>query len=310
MACITRCILRWGLISGLALGGATLLIGPDRVGAGFHQLQSKARGAVDQLMDNPTAMRRQLEQLADEYPDRIAEVRGEIAEIDHQVSRLEHDVEISKRVVALTTNDLRELRTLVAQAEAKQTATARTVSFYHAGMRFNIDQAYSEAGRINNVRENYNDRLAQDTHQYQFLSEQKARLTEILDNLEGDFSKYQAQLWQLDRQIDAIERNERLIDLTIRQKATLASYDKFDKIANLHQLEAKLAELRTVQEAQLQALAKSGISDDYFKRAETELGMMSIDDNPFANIFDDVDEEEVEEDDSTQSIAYSHQEAS
>ena len=58
MACITRCILRWGLISGLALGGATLLIGPERVGAGFHQLQSKARGVVDQYMDNPTAMRR------------------------------------------------------------------------------------------------------------------------------------------------------------------------------------------------------------------------------------------------------------
>ena len=311
MACITRCILRWGLISGLALGGATLLIGPERVGAGFHQLQSKARGAVDQFMDNPTAMRRQLEQLADEYPDRIAEVRGEIAEIDHQIGRLVHDVEISKRVVALTTNDLRELKTLVAQAEAKKAATSRTVSFHFDGMRFNIDQAYTEAGRINHVRTTYNDRLAQDNHQYMLLSEQKSRLTEILDNLEGDFSKYQSQLWQLDRQIDAIERNERLIDLTKRQKATLASYNKFDKIANLHQLEAKLAELRTIQEAQLQALAKSGINDDYFKRAEAEMGMMDIDNNPFANIFEDVDEEEVDVDiESTQSIAYRSHEAS
>lgn len=307
MACITRCILRWGLISGLALGGATLLIGPDRVGAGFHQLQSKARGVVDQFMDNPTAMRRQLEQLADEYPDRIAEVRGEIAEIDHQIGRLEHDVEIAKRVVALTTSDLRALKTLVAQAEAKKAATSRNVSFHFDGMRFNIDQAYAEAGRINHVRTTYSDRLAQDNHQYQFLSEQKSRLTEILDNLEGDFSKYQSQLWQLDRQIDAIERNERLIELTKRQKATLASYDKFDKVANLHQLEAKLAELRTIQEAQLQALAKSGINDDYFKRAEAEMGMMDLDDDPFANIFDDVDDEEEVD---TQSIAFSNREAS
>ena len=310
MACITRCILRWGLISGLALGGATLLIGPERVGAGFHQLQSKACGVVDQFMDNPTAMRRQLEQLADEYPDRIAEVRGEIAEINHQIGRLEHDVEISKRVVALTTNDLRELKTLVAQAEAKKAATSRNVSFHFDGMRFNINQAYSEAGRINHVRTTYSDRLAQDNHQYQFLSEQKARLTEILENLEGDFDKYQSQLWQLDRQIDAIERNERLIELTKRQKATLASYDKFDKVANLHQLEAKLAELRTIQEAQLAALAKSGSNDDYIKRAEAEMGMMDLDDDPFANVFDEVDDKEEVEEESTQSIAYSNHEAS
>ena len=116
---------------------------------------------------------------------------------------------------------------------------------------------------------------------------------------------------QLDRQIDAIERNERLIELTKKQHETLASYDKFEKLGNLGQIEAKLAEIRTIQEAQLQTLANMGFKDNYYKRAETELGMMDLDDDPFANIFDDVDEEEVDVDiESTQSIAYRSHEAS
>ncbi|MCH7601569.1 MAG: hypothetical protein IIB54_02270 [Planctomycetes bacterium] len=311
MACITRCILRWGLISGLALGGATLLIGPERVGAGFHQLQSKARGAVDQFMDNPTAMRRQLEQLADEYPDRIAEVGGEIVEVEYQISQIDYDLEISRRVVTMTTDDLKVLKTLVAQAEAKQAVAARQVSFRYDGTRFNINQARAEASRINDLRVSYKDRYAADSQQYEFLAQQKTRLVEILNSLEGDFSKYQSQLWQLDHQIDAIERNERLIELTKKQHETLASYDKFEKLGNLGQIEAKLAEIRTIQEAQLQTLANMGFKDNYYKRAETELGMMDLDDDPFANIFDDVDEEEVDVDiESTQSIAYRSHEAS
>ena len=39
MSCMTRGILRWGLIGGLALGAVTVLVGPDRVAAGLSQLQ-------------------------------------------------------------------------------------------------------------------------------------------------------------------------------------------------------------------------------------------------------------------------------
>src|SRR5262249_5356248 len=75
----------------------------------------------------------------------------------------------------------------------------------------------------------------------------------------------------LDRQIDSIERNERLIDMTKEQQAMLAEYDKFGEVGNLGQLEAKLAELRTVQEAQLEALSKAGIPSDYEQRAKSEI---------------------------------------
>ncbi len=58
MSCVTRCIFRWGLISTLALGGATLLIGPERVTAGLAHVRAKAQSVVDGAMDNPVALRR------------------------------------------------------------------------------------------------------------------------------------------------------------------------------------------------------------------------------------------------------------
>ena len=79
---ITRCIFRWGLISSLALGGATLLIGPERVAAGLAHVRATAQSFVDTATDNPVVLRRQLIALAEEYPQRIAEVRGEIAEVN------------------------------------------------------------------------------------------------------------------------------------------------------------------------------------------------------------------------------------
>ena len=87
MPCVTRCIFRWGLISALTLGGATLLIGPERVAAGLAHVRTKAQSVVDLAVDNPTALRRQLKTLAEKYPERIAKVRGEIAEVTHQLGQ-------------------------------------------------------------------------------------------------------------------------------------------------------------------------------------------------------------------------------
>jgi chromosome segregation ATPase len=272
---------RYGVIGGLALGGVTLLIGPERVATGLAQVRVKAQEVVDSAVDDPIALRRQLEKLADEYPDRIAEVRGEIAEVDHQIAQFERDVEIAGRVVAMTTEDLEELKTLVARAESEFANTARPVAIRYQGVRFDIDEAYSEGRRINNVRGNYDDRLAHDKFQLKFLQEQRGRLTDILSKLETEFGTYETQLWQLDRQIDAIARNERLIELTERQQATLNSYERFGQIDNLKQLEAKLAEISAFQVAQLETLEKRGVEYNYEERARFEVDSDGVERSPF-----------------------------
>ena len=103
---------------------------------------------------------------------------------------------------------------------------------------------------------------------------------------------YQSQLWQLDREIDAIERNDRLIELTERQQATLDSYERFGKVSSLKQLEGELAKIRTIQLAQLEVLEKANIGHDYEDQARHEIDTDNFTlSDPFADAFESDDAE-------------------
>jgi hypothetical protein len=284
MFSMSRSVLRWGLIGAVGLGGLAFLIGPDRIAAGFAQIRSSARSLTDDFVEDPVALKRQLQQLAQRYPERIGEVRGEIAEIERQTVQLDKDREVARRVVAMTTDDLSELRVAIADGEVSA-ATGRTVAIRVSGRSVNIKKAREEARRIATIRKTYQDRFAGDEMQIEFLATQNERLSEILVALEEEHARYEAKLWQLDRQIDAIARNERLIEMTQEQQALLSEYDKFKDVGSLDQLEAKLAELRTVQEAQLQTLAKRGGRSDYENRARDALLDETLDDfDPFEDL--------------------------
>lgn len=276
MFSLSRSVLRWGLIGAVGLGGLVYLVGPGRISAAFDQIKANARSYTDDLIEDPVALRRQLHNLAARYPERIAEVRGELAQIDHERTQMSHDAEVARRVVALTSNDLSELQTAVADAQASPFGS-RVVSIRVSGRVVDLDGAREEAQRISTIRATYQDRLAGDQMQEEFLATQHQRLSEILDTLESEHARYETKLWQLDRQIDAIARNDRLIVMTQEQQALLNEYDKFADVGSLDQLEAKLAELRTIQEAQLQTLAKRGARSDYEDRAQDALRSDRID---------------------------------
>ncbi len=299
---ITRCIFRWGLISTLALGGATLLIGPERVAAGLAHVRATAQSFVDTATDNPAVLRRQLVALAEEYPQRIAAVRGEIAEVNHQITQFDRDTEVAARVVAMTTEDLSELKTLITRAQGVE---GRPVFVRFEGVRFGMNQAYDEARRIQNVRTSYSDRLACNQQQLTVLDQQQARLVEILVKLEDEYGTFETQMWQLDRQIDAIARNARLIAMTEQLHATLAGYDHWGKLDNLKQLQAKMAELQAIQDAQLETLAKGGFRNGYEKRARFELdsGNESTTADPFDELFQETDTD-VETEETADSFAW------
>ena len=72
MGATSRFIIRWGLIGGLAVGGITLLVGPQRVMACLDQLRKEANSVVENLVEDPVALRRQLDNLAKQYPTRLA----------------------------------------------------------------------------------------------------------------------------------------------------------------------------------------------------------------------------------------------
>jgi uncharacterized protein YihD (DUF1040 family) len=252
LAFCTKNLLRWGLISATVVGGTTFLIGPERVAAGFDQIRSLATATFDDLVDDPIALRRQLRGLSEQYPERISEVRSELSSIDVQIRQLDHDQQIAERVVTITTKDLGELKDSVLAATTGSEDTRKVTV-------------------IIGIKSAYEDRFLGNEQQISILSRQKERLTDILVQLESEYGEFEAKLFQLDRQIDSIERNDRLIAMTEEQQAMLNDFEKLGKVGNLRQLEAKLEELRTTQEAQLQTLEKHGIQGQYEQRAREEI---------------------------------------
>ena len=290
MGATSRFIVRWGLIGGLAVGGVTLIVGPQRVLACFDQLQQEANTVIDGLVDDPIVLRRQLEDLAKEYPARIAEIRGEVAKLEQQLLQFERDEKISRRVIELTTADLEALRSLVEDAEAMLGVRGSTPSLRFEGVRYDLQDAYTEGRRIRTVRANYEDRLASDRRQMGLLNEQGDRLGDVLENIEQEYETYRTQMWQLDREIDAIERNEHIIAMVEKQHETLTGFDRVGNPGNLDQVRSKLAEIRTVQESTILALTEIGAGSDYETRARFDTS-----DQIFENPFTQTVEQSVEE---------------
>ena len=93
MVSMTRFIFRWGLITGVVTGATVLSVGPERVWGGLAQIKAKAQSVVDYYIDDPIALRHQLQNLASEYPDRIADVQGELATVEHQLLEIQRDID-------------------------------------------------------------------------------------------------------------------------------------------------------------------------------------------------------------------------
>ncbi len=266
MGATSRFIVRWGIIGGLAVGGITLLVGPQRVMACIDQLRQEANSVVENLVDDPIALRRQLDDLASQYPKRIAEVRGEIARLNQQLEQFVRDERIAVRVIELTADDLSVLSDLVENAETT-TVQNNAKPIWFNGVRYDLDGAYTEGRRIQTVKGNYEDRLSSDHRQMELMKEQKVRLVSILEKIEHEHETYRTQLWQLDREIDAIERNDHIIVMVEQQQETLSGFDRFGSAGNLDQVRARLAEIRTVQESTILALTETGAGSDYETRA-------------------------------------------
>lgn len=278
---IIRSFVRWGLIGGIALGGAAAVLGPQRVMSGLHQMRMHAQEAVEARLDETLSLRRELKQLAEQYPEKIASVQTDIAEIDRQLEEFAHDREVGTRVIALAGEDLEQLADLVARAESAAMETTRPVSLRWEGSRFSLDDAYRRGEQIRRTLVSYEDKVAHAEVQIDFLGEQKTRLEDLLADLQGEFETYRSQLWQLDREIEAIERNTRLIEMTEQQVATLEAIERQGRVTNLDQVQAKLDEIKRRQEAQLEQLRTMRKQDDYESRVRME--MFST---PGANPFD------------------------
>ncbi|MDP6539542.1 MAG: hypothetical protein QF903_09540 [Planctomycetota bacterium] len=261
------------LLASVVLGGGAILIaGPLRTQAVLDQVQGDLLSRIDECIDDPTALRAQLAELESEYPERIAMVRGDLAELNEQIRQLEREQAISERVVAMAERDLAEVEPLVARAvslrEEGVGPRALTVALGHKVV--SVDRAATRVNQIRHTRLAYANRAADAVHDLAYLHEQALRLEELLGQLENERAQFQAQIWQLSRQVDAIARNDRLIDLLDKRNRTIEECSRYD-CSSLDQMTARLAEVRSRQEAELDLLASDRFRDDYEDMARYQL---------------------------------------
>ena len=276
--CMGKSIVRYGVITALAGGAAVLIAGPDRVGAILHQTREKINTTIDANIKDPVALRSQLRSLEKEYPERIGEVRGDLAELREQKSQLERDLEVSRRVVALADVDLSQIQPLLAKAEATATqvigvstnAGVPVVRVVFGNESLSMDEAYAKAQRMQQVRGAYASRAADIERDLGYIGQQEGRLGELMTQLETEHASFQTQIWDLDRQIDAISRNERLIEVMKDREETIEQHSRY-RAASLEQLQSRFAEIRTKQEATLQMLSRARTGVNYEDRAKIEI---------------------------------------
>lgn len=269
MCGITKTFVRVGLITAVVGGTVVILAGPHRVRALVEKARSGIHAKIDHAIDDPAALRAQLKDLEAQYPKRIAEVRRDLDEVQGQVDQLERELQVSQRVISLAETDLGEIQTLLARADEHRQGGAAIVRVRFEDQVLSPKQAYARAGSITQVRDAYATRAGDIEKDLGYLRQQEQRLSDLLVQLETEQTEFQAQLWQLDRQVDAISRNERLIAIMEKRDARIAEHSRYEGVS-LDRLRGQLASVRAGQESRLDRLAGSLASRSYEDRARFE----------------------------------------
>lgn len=271
---IFKTILRTGVIAGLAVGalaGGTMLIaGPQRAEAIFEHVQENAQAMIDRNIDDPTALRAQLRKLEATYPERISQLSSDLAEVRQQIARAERERDVAAKVVELADNDLARLEHEVAALRSNTSDNRTASATWMHQQQSDLRQANTRLNQIRQTRVVYASRVNDAGREVEFLGSQAGRLEEALTQLETERAQFQSQLFQIERQVDAIARNERLIEMMEERSQTLEELDRFEAV-KLDHLTARLNELASRQEAQLQVLSEETQQLSYEDMAEIAL---------------------------------------
>lgn len=257
------------VLLGMAGAGAYALLGKHRTEAVVNEIQDNLLESIDEHLDNPSLMRSQLRELEREYPERIAQVQGDLAEIRGEIRTLEQEAAVSERVVTLADRDLERLGTQVA-AQLPSEAGAQLVSVRLDGASYTPDSAHTQLQRVRATRAAYAGRAADARHDLGYLEKQAMRLEELLVKLQGEQTEFRAQVVGLNRQIDSIARNDRLLELLEKRNKTIEECGRYEAVS-LDQITSRLDQIKGRQEAALDLFASEEHATDYEELARQQL---------------------------------------
>lgn len=277
MASIVKTVVRFGVIGGLVTGAAVLIAGPDRVLAIGEQVRGKINTAIDGTIEDPIAMRAQLRALEGQYPRRIAEVQGQLAEVHAQLKQLERDRAVAERVISLAQADYDEINGLITRAEAARAEhSGHVVAISLNDRRYDIDGAYKRASDVSQTVDLYSARLADYDQELSSLQGDQEQLATLLDKLETEHGEFQAQLANLERQIDAVSRKGKMVDLMAERQKRLDELSRYS-VASLDQFKAQLTRRQAELESRLTSLSKREARSNYEDVAKVQIDRESSD---------------------------------
>ncbi len=270
---LVKTIIRVGVIGTLVGGGLIAVAGPERVGAALTQARDTVNNTIDRNIDDPVKMRAQLRKLESQYPERITRVRQDLATLDTQASEYERELAVAERVVELAEADLDAMHGLFARAEdaRAQAGHGAIVRVSFNGSKMDLIDAQAKATQIAKTRDAYEAESQSISRDIDLLGKQRDRLTDLLAKLESERTQFQSELWRLNQQIDAIARNERMIDMMEARQQTLDELGPY-KAHSIDQVKDRLAQVRAEQESKLESLATGEKELSYEDRAKLSIG--------------------------------------
>lgn len=263
---------RTAVVGGLGLGALAIgsqVLGQERAGALLSQVQQGIHEHLDAAVDDPTALRAQLRRLEQTYPERIATLSADIAEVTEQIERSHRETAISERVVELADRDLAVLSEQLAEIGSSEgVRPASTLTVVQHG--YDSQQLLTRQSQVQQTRVVYSNRASEANREISYLQDQRSRLEEALHQLQTEQAQFQAQLISIERQVDAIARNERLIEMMEKRQRTLDDLNRY-QATKLDDVVGRLNAIKSRQEAELDVLSTETRQVSYEDQARMQL---------------------------------------
>ena len=276
MACVTKTVVRVGLLAALAGGTLIVVAGPDTARALMHQAHSNVSSAINGMVDDPVALRAQLKSLEAEYPKKISEVRTDLGEVQGQISQLDRELKVSSKVVELASMDLAQLDSTLTHAQQVQSENPGSiVRVVFNDRKVALDDAFGKREHVVQTRNVHASRVAELSTDLTYLRQQEEQLAALLTKLETERAEFQSQLFQLDAQIDSIARNERMIDMMEKRQETIEEHSRF-KAHSLDQITHRLDSIREAQREAIQAIGSRDRQSDYVEAAKFAIDQETV----------------------------------
>lgn len=262
-------------LAGAVVGGTAMVVGPQRVGAMVEQVKADVTDRFDANLDDPTVLRRKLNEVAQKYPRQIAQVQRDLIDIREESVRLQREREISNRVVALIDRDLAELGPALDDARASAMATGARLAAVPVRWEGGQMSARRATIRINEIERERGARAAAAADAAEsllHLSAQEDHFVETLGRLQDEQAELNAKIGQIESEIATVARTERLIKMLEAREATLENIKRFE-VESLDGLTAILERKRMEQTHRLEAIGATVESKSYAELAEAQLSL-------------------------------------